>query len=200
MFGKLKFAGVAAAAVLLGLCGGCASSGPYTWVNDLRPEPPAKAQTIQPRDVLAINVVGQPTLSGEFTVRDDGALTAPLVGSVPVADLTPTLAANALAQAWKKMVVDPVVSVTVAKSGNPRVNVVGEVKTPGVFELVRDHTVLGALAAAGWVTDFASNDGVYVVRRDRRTSRVRFRISDLTAADPKSAAFLLSDGDSVVVE
>lgn len=198
MFGKLRFAAVGV--LLVGLHGGCAGSGPYTWVNDLRAEPEAKSQLISPRDVLAINVVGQPTLSGEFTVRDDGALTAPLVGSVPVANLTPTLAANALAQAWKKMVVDPAVTVTVAKSANPRVNVVGEVKTPGVFELVRDHTVLGALAAAGWVTDFASNDGVYVVRRDRRMPRVRFRITDLTAADPKSAAFVLSDGDSVVVE
>ena len=200
MFGKIRSGAVAAGAVLVGLCSACASSGPYTWVNDLRPEPPTQASLIQPRDVLAVNVVGQPTLSGEFTVRDDGALTAPLVGSVPMAGLTPTLAGNALAQAWKKMVVDPAVTVTVAKHANPRVNVVGEVKTPGVFELVRDHTVLAALAAAGWVTDFASNGGVYVVRRDRRMPRVRFRISDITAADPKSAAFQLNDGDSVVVE
>lgn len=191
---------VAVGSVVVGLCSSCAGSGPYTWVSDVRPEAPATTQTIQPRDVLAISVVGQPTLSGEFAVRDDGALTAPLVGSVPVANLTPTLAANALAQAWKKMVVDPSVTVTVAKAANPRVNVVGEVKTPGVFELVRDHTVLGALAAAGWVTDFASKDGIYVVRRDRRTPRVRFRISDLTTAEPRSAAFLLADGDTVVVE
>lgn len=183
------------------LLSSCASRGPFVWVNELPPQPAAvTSPLVQPRDTLSIVVAGQPSLSGEFVVRDDGAIVAPLIGKVPLAGMTPDMAATALAQPWKKMVVDPVVSVTVTKSASPRVNVVGEVKTPGVFELTRDHSVLGALAAAGWITEFAESDGIFVIRRTQGAARVRFRLADIKSAAARTAAFRLNDGDSVVVE
>ena len=183
------------------LLSSCASRGPFVWVNELPPQPVVVTSAlVQPRDTLSIVVAGQPSLTGEFVVRDDGAIVAPLIGKVSLAGMTPDMAAAALAQPWKKMVVDPVVSVTVTKSASPRVNVVGEVKTPGVFELTRDHSVLGALAAAGWVTEFAQGEGIYVIQRAQGSARVRFRLADIKSASARTAAFRLSDGDSVVVE
>jgi protein involved in polysaccharide export with SLBB domain len=81
-----------------------------------------------------------------------------------------------------------------------RVNVVGEVKTPGVYELGRDRSLLAALAAAGWVTDFASHDRIFVAKREAPLPRVRFRVRELTSPGPSVAAFRLSDGDVVSVE
>jgi len=179
---------------------GCATPGPFTWVNDLPAVQSTIAPVVQPRDVLSVAVAGQTTLGGDFLVRDDGTILVPLVGKVALVGLTAELASAQLAQTLKKMVVDPTVSVIIGKSSNRRINVVGEVKTPGVFELVRDHSVLGALAAAGWITDFARKDGVYVIRRGNRDRRVRFTLADITSAEPKAAAFELNDGDSVVVE
>jgi polysaccharide export outer membrane protein len=81
------------------------------------------------------------------------------------------------------------------------VNVVGEVKTPGVYELARDRTVMAALAAAGWLTDFASKDRIFVIRTGgEQEQRIRFRARELTAPDPHSSTFRLRDGDVVVVE
>ena len=180
---------------------GCASRGPFVWVNDLPTAPAAPVNAaVQPRDTLLIVVAGQPSLTGEFVVRDDGAIVAPLIGKVPLNGLTTDRAATTLALAWKRMVVDPEVSVTITKAASPRVNVVGEVKTPGIFELTRDHSVLGALAAAGWVTEFAEGEGIYVIRRAQGSARVRFRLADIKSASAKTAAFRLIDGDSVVVE
>jgi polysaccharide biosynthesis/export protein len=178
----------------------CATPGPFTWVRDLPAVQFSSAPVVQPRDSVSIVVGGQPTLGGEFVVRDDGAIMMPVVGKVVLSGLTSEQAAAHLTTTLKKLVVEPLVSVIIGKSPNCRINVIGEVKNPGVFELVRDHSVLGALAAAGWVTDFARKDGVYVIRRGNRDPRVRFTLADIKSAETSTAAFQLSDGDSVVVE
>jgi polysaccharide export outer membrane protein len=96
-------------------------------------------------------------------------------------------------------VVAPVVSVWISKTTSIRVSVVGEVKTPGTYELTRDRGLLPALALAGWLTEFAHSDRVFVVRV-RTNERIRFRVQDITTAEPHAAQFQLADGDVVVVE
>ena len=70
--------------------------------------------------------------------------------------------------------------VTVARSAKPapiRINVVGQVKTPGSFELTRDRSVTAALAAAGWLNEFAGDDDVYVLRPQSREADPRWAAS-----------------------
>jgi polysaccharide biosynthesis/export protein len=82
-----------------------------------------------------------------------------------------------------------------------RVNVVGEVKTPGAYELMRGRGLIPALAAAGWLTEFADRDKIFVIRSEAGVSqRVRFRARELTAAEPHATGFRLKDGDVVVVD
>jgi polysaccharide export outer membrane protein len=178
------------------LFGGCAEH-PFVWVSDL----PAAAEptgSISPRDVLFVLVRNQPALSGEFTVRDDGAYLHPTVGNVSVAGRTPDDVALELKTRLKDIVVAPEVSVAILKIAPIRVDVVGEVKTPGAYDLTRDRGVIAALAAAGWLTDFAHRDRIFVVRGTEK--RVRFQAAALTAAEAHAASFRLRDGDIVVVE
>ena len=100
----------------------------------------------------------------------------------------------------KQMIVNPQVMVSIVKVGTVRVNVVGEVKTPGAYELSRGGGVLPALAAAGWMNEFARRDHIFVLRGSAPQTRVRFRTRELTSAEPHAARFLLEDGDVVVVE
>jgi polysaccharide export outer membrane protein len=186
-------------AVLL-LAGACAGhQAPYVWVQDL-PASSGSDPVIQPRDTIVVEVAEQPTMSGEFSVRDDGHYLQPMAGSIRVAGLTPIQAGGVVAASLKRMVVDPRVSVYLLKPAPIRVSVVGEVKAPGSYEMTRDRSVTAALAAAGWVSDFAHADRIYVVRGDDQQSRVRFRLKDLTAPEPRSAQFRLRDGDVVLVE
>jgi polysaccharide biosynthesis/export protein len=179
--------------------GACAHDGSFAWAQDL-PLPSSAGQSmIHPRDTILVEVNKQPTLSGEFVVRDDGHYTQPMVGSLAVAAQTPQRVAELVAASLKAIVVTPEVSVWVTKVHPIRVSVVGEVKTPGTYELGRDRSVLASLAQAGWLTEFAHSDRIFVLRPGSN-DRVRFRVRDIVAAEPHAALFHLSDADVVVVE
>jgi len=180
---------------------GCATERPYVWIQDLPPAAVGEADgTVHPRDSIAVVVMDQPTMSGEFVVHDDGSYLQPTLGNVLVQGKTPAEIAADLQVRMKDMIVNPRVAVSISKVAPIRVNVVGEVKTPGSYELNRDRTLAGALAAAGWVTDFASKDRVYVARSGQNERRVRFALRELTSPESPSARFRLRDGDVVVVE
>jgi polysaccharide export outer membrane protein len=181
---------------------GCVAERPFVWVSDL---PPAAAEAqaqalIGVHDTIVVVVQNQPTLSGEFVVRDDGAYLQPMLGTTPVEGRAAGQIAAYLQGRLKDLVVNPQVSVSIARVAPVRVSVIGEVKTPGSYELSRDRGVIPALAAAGWLTDFAARDRVFVVRAGTDQPRIRFRVSELTAADAHAARFRLRDGDVVVVE
>ncbi len=181
------------------LSSGCAHKGPFVWVTDLAADDESLSAGIQARDTILVETRDQPTMSGEFIVRDDGHFAMPMVGSLHVAGLPPVQAAALVRSRLTGLVVKPDVAVWVAKTAPIRVKVVGQVRTPGSFELVRERGVLGALAAAGWLTDFADKDGIFVLRTGDRT-RVRFRLPDLTTADAQGVRYKLRDGDAVIVE
>lgn len=186
-------------AALLAL-GACRPSRPYVWLHELPLDSQSADRPIEPRDTVLLHVRDQPTLSGELVVRDDGQILQPLIGNIKVAGMTSGEASRQITERLRAMVVEPQVSLAVSRPAPVRVSVIGEVRNPGVYELARDRGVLAALAAAGWLTDYASKDGVYVVRAGDTGPRVRVRVPDLTSPEPRAASFRLRDGDAVVVE
>jgi polysaccharide export outer membrane protein len=196
-----RIGGVAPALVGLALLAiGCAHDAPFVWVQDLAVADQAPVARLQARDTISIAIAGQPSLSGESTVRDDGSYFNPLVGSVALVGLTLAEAGKALHDRMKAVVVEPVVSVALVRSGPIRVGVMGEVKTPGSYELTRDRRLSAALLAAGWLTDYAHDDRIFVLRTTGESRRVRFRLRDLNTSEPHAVSFLLLDGDIVSVE
>jgi polysaccharide biosynthesis/export protein len=184
----------------LGAVLGCASQRAFVWVQDV-PVWQENPATIQPRDAIAVVVRNQPALSGEFVVGDQGEYSQPTVGAVSAGGRTTEAVAGELSTRLKGVLAEPEVTVSIAKMAGMRVNVVGEVKTPGSFELPRGRGMIAALATAGWLTEFASKDGIFVIRKDGdKVQRIRFTTADLTAAEPHAIGFRLRDGDIVVVE
>jgi polysaccharide export outer membrane protein len=178
---------------------GCAHEARFVWAADLPSRDATAEPMVHPRDTILVEVERQPTLSGEFVVRDDGHYTQPMVGSVRVSGLTARQVAAQIAVALKAVVITPVVSVWITKTSPIHVSVVGEVKTPGIYEMNRDRNLITILAQAGWLTEFAHTDRVFVVRAGS-SERVRFRVRDITTAEPFVVQFLLADADTVVVE
>lgn len=189
------------AMLLFTLAAGCATERPYVWFHDL-PQAATAADTgpvvIQPRDLIVVHVRDQVAMTGEFVVREDGGYLQPTLGNVVVAGRTPAQVSAELTQRMATVLVNPNVTVSIARTASVRVNVVGEVRTPGAYELTRDRTVAAALATAGWLTDFANKDRIFVVRNGEH--RIRFRAPELTTPESNSARFRLRDGDVVVVE
>jgi hypothetical protein len=189
-----------AAIVMAAVTSGCAVDRPYVWIENLPPTTATGPGVIHARDSIVVAVRDQPALSGEFVVRDDGGVLLPTLGDVRVEGTTAAQLSSYLATRLTNVVVKPEVTVSLTRAAPIRVNVIGEVKTPGSYELIRDHTVASALAAAGWLNDFASKDRIFVVPPVPGEPRVRFHVRDITGAEPNATRFRLHDGDVVVVE
>ncbi len=141
-----------AAGLLLGLGWGSVSSQDYT---------------LGPRDVLSITVWGQPDLSKEYPVDQDGAVSFPLVGRVKAAGLTSTGFAARLTELLEKdYLVNPQVFVAVKEYLSQKVQVLGEADKPGLFYLTGPTTVLEILSRAGGLSKTAGKQLV-LVRSER---------------------------------
>ena len=174
---------------------------PYTWVHEISEPDSVPASTrFAIDDQVLITVWNQPLLSGPHRVRADGMVTLPLVGDIALTGLTPDGAASRITSALNGLVVEPKVTVELVTTLPQQVSVVGEVRTPGRFELRAHAGVLELLAQAGGLTEFADRDGIYVVRQNSSTLRVRFRYTQLEQGDPKALGYVLHDGDVIVVE
>ncbi len=107
-----------------------------------------------PGDIIKINVFKNPDLSLDARVSETGAISYPLIGSVPIAGLSLPGAERKIAQMLKDggFVLNPQVSILLTQALGNLVSVIGEVKTPGRYsiEAAGGH-LSGMLAAAGGV-------------------------------------------------
>lgn len=177
---------------------GCQSTGPFVWVRDFPFQ--EQVRRIQPGDTLSIAVRGQADLSGTYVVRENGTVLQPIIGEVPITGLSEAEASKRFAGLLKGVVVKPRVVVSITKPRPVRIAALGEVTTPGQFEVEYDETVLSVIARAGGLTPYADRNSIYVVRKRPQVIRVRFRYDELKSGEPASSAFELHDGDVIVVE
>jgi polysaccharide biosynthesis/export protein len=125
---------------------------------------------IQPLDTIQISVFNEADLSVNRRVSPQGNITYPLLGSVQVGGLTINETEEKLRQQLgRNFLVNPQVNVLVDRSSSRRVFILGQVKSPGAYEISADEglTVVQAIAHAGGFTDVAAVDRVNVVRSER---------------------------------
>ena len=155
---------------------------------------------IGPEDVLDIAVWNNTALSRAVPVRPDGRISLPLLNDVQAAGLTPMQLRDVMTKKLAEYVPTPEVSVTVKEVHSFKVSVIGEIKTPGRYELKSQTTVLDVLAQAGPFTDFASRTRIFVLRANGATmKRIPFSYNKVIAADGEHENFFLQPGDVIVV-
>ena len=159
---------------------------------------------IGPEDVIEIAVWNNLDLSRTVPVRPDGKISLPLLHDVQAAGLAPMQLRAALTKALEKYVAEPVVSVIVREVHSFKVTVIGEVKTPGRYELRSRSTVLDVLAMAGGLTQYAARGRITVLRHDVEGVRqLPFDFEKVTARSGPSAAaqqnLCLQPGDIIIV-
>lgn len=127
---------------------------------------PALAQNmptvIHPGDQLSVQVFGDQSLTQNVTVLQDGTVAYPLIGQVPVAGKTPEQAAAVIREHLLQYVRHPIVTIAITQFGQPDVMVLGDVKTPGKYQLPPGGRLTDAIAAAGGIDNA---DGDYPVAR-----------------------------------
>src|SRR6266550_6854273 len=128
--------------------------GALVWAASAQAQPrPQTDYSVGPQDVLTIQIFGEPELSGKYTVEQDGTFTFPQIGRIKAAGLT----LRALEQELKKQLEDgflknPQVAVAIENYRSQRILVLGEVRSPGEYQLNGEMTLLAALARAGSTT------------------------------------------------
>jgi polysaccharide biosynthesis/export protein len=146
--------------VLLIPLAGCALNGrPATYPVETK-----GIYALDTGDVVRVTVYGEAELTKTYRVNDDGAISLPLVGPVPVRGLTVEMAAaNVTAALAAGYIREPSVAVEIEQYRPFFIQ--GAVKNAGQFSYVYGMTVRAAISTAGGFSDTADRGRAIVYRR-----------------------------------
>jgi polysaccharide export outer membrane protein len=99
-------------------------------------------------------------LTGVFAVDDRGVVTLPLVGEYRVEGLSYSELRIALLDSYRQYLQNPSIEVTVLR----RISILGEVRSPGVYQVDATVSLFGALALAGGITQNGNPDKIQLIR------------------------------------
>ena len=164
--------------------------------------------TINPGDDIEVYVWGEERLQRTIRILPDGTFSFPLVGKVNALGQLPTqieeTITKGLASQYRGQV--PQVTVSVRSPSGFQFTVAGKVKSPGTFTPGRYVNLLEAISYAGGPDEFASLDGVTIIRKSgNNLVTVRAKIAAAykggSAAKEISASAIpqVESGDTVIV-
>ena len=153
-------------------------------------------------EAVNLQVYGRPELSTTLYVASDGTISVPLAGKVQIEGLQPAVAAQRVAEAFRKgkLLLDPQVTLSPALVREQKVSVLGAVRTPGRFPIESKTTVLDVIAQAGGTTEGGA-DVVFLLRPDS-SGKINRRPVDLKGLGQTNASMstlVLRGGDSIYV-
>lgn len=153
-----------------------------------------------PGDVLDIRVFGEPEVSSTVMVRIDGRISLPLAGEVVAAGTTPELLGEQIRQELERFIDAPNVVVMLTESRSKKYYILGEVESPGEYDITRPVTVLQAIARAGGFAEWAKKDSIMIVSEPGSSEKISIFDYDrfLNDADSKKNV-VIKPGDTIVV-
>ncbi len=120
---------------------------------------------VLPLDELEFKFEFQPEFNEIATVRPDGRITLQKLGDIYVEGMTPTQIDALITQEYVNYTATPDLTVFVRKFTSHTVYVLGEVRTPGVYDIRSRMTALQAVAIAGGPVRGAKMGSVVLLRK-----------------------------------
>ncbi len=170
---------------------------------------------LKPNDIVAVTLLGDiwtdRRITGKYQIGTDGQLSMARLGQFRAAGLT-----LAQLQALIQEKVTPLrsgirvpatqfvqlVNVQLVRNNGPKYTLVGAVANPGPYSLLRETTVLDALAASGGFRVHAATGTISVMRSAavmRSSERLEFNYNDVVDGRHLEQNITLRDGDIVFV-
>jgi len=154
-------------------------------------------------DEVRMTVYGQPELTTEGQINNDGTLEIPLLGTVKVAGRASGDAARLIAEKYQSgnFLKSAQVNLLVTKYRSHVVSILGKVNRPGKLVLEGSTTLTQAIAWAGGVADSGS-ERLTLVRTDAngRQERREYDLQKLLGREADSTPPVwLQDGDTIYV-
>jgi protein involved in polysaccharide export with SLBB domain len=123
---------------------------------------------LRPGDVIKLTVWREPDWSGEFSVNEAGVATLPRLGAVNVTGMTPDSLRRFVTDSLGVFLKNPSIEITPLR----RIQVLGAVRTPGLYPVPPTVTIGDVVAIAGGATSEGKADQV-VLRRAGKDVRVK---------------------------
>lgn len=151
-------------------------------------------------DTISVQVQRFADLNFQATVDQEGNITAPLLGKVPLQGLTIAQAQERIRQGVNRFVIDPVVFVALTGQRPVLVTVTGEIAKPGLYTLTLPRTS-AALLLAGGATGQADLRSVQVKRSLSDGSMLEEKLDLVTPLQEGTPLpdLKLQDGDVIVI-
>jgi polysaccharide biosynthesis/export protein len=167
----------------------------------------AQVEPLHTGDTLQISVWQDPKLNRQVVVGPDGMISFPLAGHIRAAGLTTQQLESALRRRLQKNYntrLDITVSLAAlnkeeAALTKPRVYITGEVLRPGPYVILKDTTVIQALALAGGLAPFAAKKRIQIHRQVRGTDSTYLFNYDRYVAGIPADNLILQSGDVIIV-
>jgi polysaccharide export outer membrane protein len=142
-----------------------------------------------------------PEYNQTVTVQPDGQVALTLLGAVPVRGLTIEEARDRITREAAKRLSHPEVSLSLKDFVKPHFTVLGEVASPGRFELHGDLAAADAIAMAGGLKESARHTQILLIHRVNNTvgETQLLDFKALEKAHPGQELLTLRDGDLIIV-
>jgi polysaccharide export outer membrane protein len=170
-------------------------------VDPAAPVPLDPNYLLQPDDVIEVIVFREPDLTTNAIVRKDGRFEMKLLGPVKVEGLSVDQATEAIrAGLAKDYLVSPRVSLSINSYAKKKVNVLGEVRTPGLYSYPEHGTLMlsDAIAMSGGL--LPTSDAVHVtVRRVVGEKSVVTQVDASGGGDGQANTYEVKADDAITV-
>jgi polysaccharide export outer membrane protein len=150
--------------------------------------PEDTARGLRPGDAIRIRVWREPDLTGDFEVDESGVVVLPKLGPVKAGGMAPEALRTQILRTYEAYLVHTSVDVVLLR----RVQVIGAVRTPGLYQTDATMTLGDALALAGGITPLGNTKGVQITRDGRA-------LGGAVSMNERLASLPLRSGDQIFV-
>lgn len=150
-------------------------------------------QKLNPGDgvrIVFLNITD--IISGDYHIQVDGNLQLPFLGLLNTTNLEFPQIKKTIMQRYDSLYRDPELTVQPLF----RINILGEVRTPGYYYVTDVEKMTGILALAGGVTGSAATDEIYIIRDNEE---INLNVSEIVEKGNTAADLGLRSGDRIFI-
>ncbi|MBX2867953.1 MAG: polysaccharide export protein [Acidiferrobacterales bacterium] len=155
---------------------------------------------VQSGDSLLVSVWNEPDLTNSITIHPDGTFSMPLIGEIQASQKSVSQIKEAITEKLIRYIPDAIVTVGIEETVGVNIYVIGQVNTPGVFNVQQPTDVMQALSLAQGMTPYAAKNKIKILRRGSDGQKaIGFRYGDVAKGLKLEQNIVLENGDVVVV-
>lgn len=151
------------------------------------------AQQLNPGDgvrITFLNITDQ--ITGDYFIQQDGNLQLPFIGLVKTTNIDFKNIKDIIFKKYSDLYKDPALTIQPLL----RINILGEVRTPGYYYVTDIEKMTGILALAGGVTGAAATDEIIIIRGGKE---IELSKSEVIEKGNTAADLGLQSGDRIFI-